>query len=78
MSLTVTTSSFSFVSTTEPRTYLEASKYSVWKQAMKEKIDALIRQGTWELVLPPPQANIIGCQWIYKIKRHFDGSTARY
>lgn len=27
---------------------------------------------------PPSNANIIGCQWIYKVKRNSDGSVARY
>lgn len=30
------------------------------------------------LVPPPLHANIRGCQWIYKIKKHYDGTIARY
>lgn len=45
---------------------------------MHEEYQALVKQGTWTLVPPPLGANIIGCQWIYKIKRHSDGSVARY
>lgn len=62
----------------EPSHFSEAVKHSVWQHAMAEEFAALVKQGTWTLVSPPPHANIIGCQWIYKIKRHSDGSVARY
>lgn len=26
----------------------------------------------------PSDKNLVGCKWIYKIKRNFDGSVARY
>lgn len=45
---------------------------------MSEEYKALVNQGTWELVRPPAGANIIGCQWIFKVKRNSDGSVARY
>lgn len=45
---------------------------------MDEEYKALLDQGTWTLASPPPPAHIIGCQWIYKIKRHSDGFVARY
>lgn len=45
---------------------------------MAVEFAALVNQGTWTLGPPPPDANIIGCQWIFKIKRNSDGSVARY
>lgn len=65
-------------SITKPKHFQEAIHHSVWQKAMAEKYEALVKQGTWVLVPPPSHGNIIGCQWIYKIKRHFDGSVARY
>lgn len=35
---------------------------------MQEEFDALISQGTWTLVPCPPNVNVIGRQWIFKIK----------
>lgn len=45
---------------------------------MAEEYQVLFKQNTWTLVPPPTNANIIGCQWIYKIKMNFDGSISRY
>ncbi|XP_050144052.1 uncharacterized mitochondrial protein AtMg00810-like [Malus sylvestris] len=39
---------------------------------------ALTQQHTWTLVPLPPNKNLVGCKWIYKVKRHPDGSVARY
>lgn len=62
----------------EPTHFSEATKHQVWQQAMNTEYLALLKQDTWSLVPPPSGANVIGCQWIYKIKRNSDGSVARY
>uniref|UniRef100_A0A2N9HZK1 Elongation factor Ts, mitochondrial n=1 Tax=Fagus sylvatica TaxID=28930 RepID=A0A2N9HZK1_FAGSY len=63
---------------TEPPTFKIASQLSQWCQAMQDEYDALIKQGTWSLVPPPPNHNVVGCKWVYKLKTHSDGSIARY
>ena len=45
---------------------------------MKEELDALTKNHTWDLVTLSPGQSIIGCKWIYKIKTHSDGSIERY
>ena len=45
---------------------------------MSDEYASVIQQGTWTLVPLPYGALIIGCKWIYKIKRHANGSIARY
>lgn len=62
----------------EPSHFNEAIKHSVWQHAMAEEYKALVQQGTWTLVEPPSHANVIGCQWIYKLKRNSDGTVARH
>lgn len=62
----------------EPKSPVEALKHPVWKAAMQEEYDALMNQGTWILVPRPAHVNVIGCQWIFKIKKHSDGTIARY
>ena len=62
----------------ELATYKSAIKVYVWLQAMKEEVHALHTQGTWSLVPLPADRNLVGCKWIFKIKRHSDGSIARH
>ncbi|CAM8944073.1 unnamed protein product [Rhodiola kirilowii] len=45
---------------------------------MQVDFDALLRNGTWDIVQPPCNANIVGCKWVYRINRKFDGSIERY
>lgn len=45
---------------------------------MKEEYEALIRNGTWSLVSLPADRKLIGCKWVYRIKRHSDGSVQKY
>ena len=45
---------------------------------MNTEFDALLRNRTWELVPPSRKVNVIGCRWIFKLKRKADGSIERY
>jgi len=38
-----------------------------WQQAMIDKIQALERNGTWDLVPLPPREKVVGC-WVYTIE----------
>jgi transposase InsO family protein len=63
---------------TEPPSFKIAAQHPHWCTAMQEEFDALKKQGTWSLVLPPPHKNIVGYKWVYKLKHHSDGTIARY
>ncbi|XP_070678596.1 uncharacterized protein [Malus domestica] len=63
---------------TEPETFEEASQSSEWMTAMKEEIDALQQNQTWDLMPKPRDVKSISCKWVYKIKRRLDGSIERY
>ena len=56
----------------------QALKYPKWRRAMTEEYDALVRNGTWELVPSDSIHNIVGCKWIFQTKRHSDGSIDRH
>ena len=62
----------------EPHTYREASTDPLWQIAIKEELDALSKNHTWDLVILPLGKSVVGCKWIYKIKTRFDGSIERY
>ena len=62
----------------EPQTYRKASTDPLWQIAMKEELDALTKNHTWDLVTLPPRQSVVGCKWIYKIKTHSNWSIERY
>jgi hypothetical protein len=68
-------------SSTEPISYWEAVKHPYskqWEEAMKEEFEALNRNRTWDLVDEEPilksGKRVIGCKWVYKLKRNLDGT----
>ena len=61
-----------------PSTYHQASKYPHWCQAMQEEFNALLNNGTWSLVPSSSSQNLVGCKWVFRIKRKPDGSIDRY
>ncbi|KAK0600695.1 hypothetical protein LWI29_017553 [Acer saccharum] len=63
---------------TEPTNLSQARKFLEWRQAMSAEYDALVTNDTWKLVPSSSTQNVVGCKWIFRIKRHPDGSVARY
>jgi len=66
------------MSTGEPHDLDEALHDKHWKAAMDFEYEALMKNKTWHLVPPQKGRNVIGCKWVYKIKRKSDGSLDRY
>jgi hypothetical protein len=58
----------------EPTSYSTASKHSAWRDAMNLEFDALLRNGTWTLVPPTSDMNIVGCKWVFRLKHKVDGT----
>ena len=46
----------------EPDTYRETSTDPLWQIAMKEELDALSKNHTWDLVTLPPGKSVVGCK----------------
>ncbi|KAM1230354.1 hypothetical protein ACFX2G_041419 [Malus domestica] len=61
-----------------PTTYLQASKNANWLAAMQAEYQALQSTGTWVLVPPNPQYNLVGCKWVFKLKHKVNGSIEHY
>ncbi|GKB02655.1 ribonuclease H-like domain-containing protein [Tanacetum coccineum] len=62
----------------EPKSFLEASKYPHWTDGMNQEMDALLRNGTWEIVELPKGRKAIESKWIYKIKYQSSGEIDRF
>lgn len=63
---------------TKPKRYVEAVKDGKWRYAIKNEIDAMEENETWDVVTLPPGEVAIGSQWVYHIKFNVDGSVERY
>lgn len=61
-----------------PTSVAEALKDPRWRKAMCEEINAQLRNHTWDLHSPVQAANIVGCKWVFTIKRNVDGSVERF
>jgi hypothetical protein len=48
------------------------------EKAMKEEMDALERNKTWDLVELPKDRKVVGCKWVYKLKKGVDDKVERY
>ena len=65
----------------EPTSIKEAWKneYGLqWKEATDSEIESLNAAQTWDLVPLPEKKNVVGCKWIFKVKRKADNSIDRF
>jgi histone deacetylase 1/2 len=62
----------------EPCTYQAAISIPHWREAMEQEYHTLIHNEMWTLIPPPPRVNVIDSKWVFKVKKHSDGSIERY
>lgn len=62
----------------EPTCVSKASSNPHWRDAMSNEFTTLLNYSTWDLVPPPSNANIIGCKWIFRVRRKLDDSVDKY
>ena len=57
---------------TEPidwKSMLKAPDLEQWMAAVKLEYDTLVKMGCWEVVDIPPDAQLLGVRWVFKLKR---------
>ena len=62
----------------EPANYEEAAAIPAWQDAMQQEFSDLEANNTWEEAVLPEGKKPISSKWVYKIKRHADGTIERY
>jgi histone deacetylase 1/2 len=62
----------------EPTSVTQAISHHRWREATSTELTALMKYGTWDLVLPPSHCNPVGCKWVFRVKRKADGSVERF
>jgi hypothetical protein len=68
----------SIVIESEPTCFTKAVSNPHWKAAMGREFDALLANKTWSLCPRPSHTHVVRNKWVYKLKRHPDGSIDRY
>ena len=56
----------------------DAIKIDIWVNAMKEKLNVMERNQTWELVNLPKGKKAIDVKWVYKVKLKPTGKVEKY
>lgn len=56
----------------DPKLFTEAAEspdYERWKTAMMQEIASMDKHSSWKLVTRPPDYNVTGCKYIFKVNR---------
>ena len=62
----------------EPGSFEEVIKDQVWKDAMHEESESIMKNDVWDVVPRPEDKAVVTSKWLYKIKHGFDGSAKKY
>ncbi len=61
----------------EPFSFTYVIKHQVWKDAMTEEYESIMKNDVW-VVVPRPQGKaVVTSKWLYKIKHAVDGSVEK-
>ena len=59
-------------------TYEETFAHQVWRDAMMEEYNSIMKNWVWEVVPRPEGKLVVTSKWLYKIKHAVDGSIEKY
>ena len=62
----------------EPCSFDEANKLQVWRDAMMEEYQSIMKNDVWEIVPRPQGKFVVTSKWLYKVKHAADGSIEKY
>ena len=62
----------------EPSTFEEATGRQVWRDAMMEEYNSIMKNDVWEIVPRPEEKSVVTSKWLYKLKHAADGSIEKY
>lgn len=65
------------ISQVEPKRTYKACKDDHWMQEMKEELDHIVKNVTWELVPRIKDLNVIGTKWVFINKMIEQGEVVR-
>jgi hypothetical protein len=66
------------ITDSEPMTFAQAFDQQVWREAMLEEYDSIMRNDVWEVVSRPVGKSVVTSRWLYKTKYVADGSIEKH
>jgi hypothetical protein len=63
---------------TEPQNFAQAVDHQVWRDAMVEEYDSIVRNDVWDVVPRPVGKLVVTSRLLYKIKIAADGSVEKH
>ena len=63
---------------TKPGSFEEVVKHQVWKDAMHEEHESIMKNDVWDVVPRPEDKVVVTSKWLYKIKHGSDGSVEKF
>ncbi|RVW52983.1 hypothetical protein CK203_072761 [Vitis vinifera] len=61
-----------------PKTLSKTLNCKEWKEAMRAKIEALEKNGIWDVVELPREKSPVGCKWVFTSKYNCTSSQDEY
>jgi hypothetical protein len=61
-----------------PKSFRDADEHACWRKAMRDEMDSIVENGTWELATLPAGHRPIGLKWILKEKRDESRAVLKY
>jgi hypothetical protein len=68
----------SSIGESEPSTFEEATGRQVWRDAMMEEYNSIMKNDVWEIVPRPEWKSVVTSRWLYKLKYAADDSIEKY
>ena len=62
----------------KPYTFEEASAHHVWKDAMMDEYNSIMKNDVWKVVPKLEGKPVVTSKWLYKIKHDVNGSIEKY
>ncbi len=77
MTRNIVNEEINLISQVEPKSGDEIVKDDHWIHTMKEELDQIVKNDTWELVPRPNNKNVIGTKWVLRNKMNDKGKVVR-
>jgi hypothetical protein len=74
----VLTAMLNFTTADEPALFKETEQQESWWAAMREEMQAIEDNQTWEVATPPSRHRAIKLKWVFKVTRDEAGKVVRH